>query len=68
MGLIRNGLGYLVYKGYVDTFNRRTKRAYEALKDLEVDGLLDTTNIVSSQMKQHGQFLIWLESVFGSLG
>jgi hypothetical protein len=51
----------------VDTSNRRIKRAYEALEDPEIDGLLDTANIVSSQMKHHGQFPIWLESVFGSL-
>jgi hypothetical protein len=67
MGLIRNGLDYLVSEGYVDTSNRRTKRAYEALEDPEVDGLLDAANILSSQMKQHGQFPTWLESVFGSL-
>jgi hypothetical protein len=66
-GLIRNGLDYLVHEGYVDTSNRRTRRAYEALKDPEVDGLLDAANIVSSQMKQHGQFPTWLESVFGTL-
>ncbi|KAH8589751.1 hypothetical protein B0O99DRAFT_636152 [Bisporella sp. PMI_857] len=66
-GLLRNGLDYLVSEGYVDTFNRRTKRAYDALKDPEVEGLLDAANIVSSQMKQHGQFPTWLESVFGSL-
>jgi hypothetical protein len=66
-GLIRNGLDYLVHEGYVDTSNRRTRRAYEALEDPEVDGLLDAANIVSSQMKQHGQLPTWLESVFGSL-
>jgi hypothetical protein len=66
-GLIRNGLDYLVSEGYVDTSNRRTRRAYEALEDPEVDGLLDAANIVSSQMKQHSQFPTWLESVFGSL-
>jgi nucleoside phosphorylase len=66
-GLIRNGLDYLVSEGYVDTSDRRIKRAYEALEDPEVDGLLDAANIVSSQMKQHGQFSTWLESVFGSL-
>ena len=64
---MRNGLDYLVGEGYVDTSNRRTKRVYEAFEDLEVDGLLDTANIVSSQMKQHGQFPRWLESIFGSL-
>lgn len=66
-GLIRNGLDYLVSKGYVDKSNRRTKRAYEALENPEVDGLLDAANIVSSQMKQHSQFPTWLESVFSSL-
>jgi tetratricopeptide (TPR) repeat protein len=66
-GLIRNGLDYLVSEGYVDTSNRRTKRAYEALEDPEVDGVLDAANIISSQMKQYGQFPTWLDSVFGSL-
>ena len=66
-GLIRNGLDYLVSEGYVDTSNRRTRRAYEALEDPEADGILDAANIVSSQMKQHGQFPTWLESVFGNL-
>ncbi|KFY28470.1 hypothetical protein V491_00446 [Pseudogymnoascus sp. VKM F-3775] len=65
--LMRNGLDHLVSEGYVDTSNRRTKRAYDALGDPEVDGLLDAANIVASQMKQHGQFRTWLESVFGSL-
>ncbi|KFY35253.1 hypothetical protein V494_06081 [Pseudogymnoascus sp. VKM F-4513 (FW-928)] len=65
--LMRNGLDHLVSEGYVDTSNRRTKRAYNALEDPEVDGLLDAANIVTSQMKQHGQFRPWLESVFGSL-
>ena len=62
-GLIRNGLDYSVSEGYVDKSNRRTRRAYEALEDQEVDGLLDAANIVSSQMKQHSQFPTWLESV-----
>jgi len=66
-GLIRHGLDYLVSEGYVDKSNRRTRRAYEALEDPEVDGLLDAANIVSSQMKQNGQLPTWLESVFGSL-
>jgi len=66
-GLIRNGLDYLVSEGYVDKSHRRTKRAYDALEDPEVDGLLDAANTVSSQLKQHGQFPTWLESVFGSL-
>jgi hypothetical protein len=64
---MRNGLDYLVSECYVDKSNRRTKRAYEALEDPEVDGLLDAANVLSSQMKQHGQFPTWLESVFGSL-
>ena len=50
---MRNGLDYLVNEGYVDRSNRRTSRAYEALKDSEIDGLLDAANILSSQMKQH---------------
>ncbi|KAH6694364.1 SIR2-like domain-containing protein [Leptodontidium sp. MPI-SDFR-AT-0119] len=66
-GLMRNGLDYLVNEGYVDRSNRRTSRAYEALEDPETDGLLDAANILSSQMKQQGQFPTWLESVFGSL-
>ena len=66
-GLIRNGLDYLVSEGYVDTSNRRTKRAYEALEDPQVDGLLDAADIMSSQMKLYGQFPTWLESVFGNL-
>jgi hypothetical protein len=66
-GLIQNGLDYLVSEGYVDKSNRRTKSAYEALEDPEVDRLLDAANILSSQMKQHGQYPTWLESVFGSL-
>ncbi|KAH6699042.1 hypothetical protein BKA61DRAFT_583080 [Leptodontidium sp. MPI-SDFR-AT-0119] len=66
-GLMRNGLDYLVNEGYVDRSNRRTSRAYEALEDPEIDGLLDAANILSSQMKQQGQFPTWLESVFGSL-
>lgn len=64
---MRNGLDYLVSEGYVDRSNRRTRRAYDALEDPEVNGLLDAANIVSSQMKQHGQFPTWLESVFGNL-
>jgi hypothetical protein len=65
--LIQNGLDYLVSEGYVDKPNRRTKSAYEALEDPEVDGLLDAANILSSQIKQHGQYSTWLESVFKSL-
>jgi hypothetical protein len=66
-GLIENGLDYLVSEGYVDRSNGRTGRAYEALKDPEIDGLLDAANTVSSQMKQHSQFPTWLQSVFGNL-
>jgi hypothetical protein len=66
-GLIRNGLDYLVHDGYVDTSNRRTRRAYEALEDPEIDGLLDAADIMSSQLKKKGHFATWLESVFGSL-
>lgn len=51
-GLIRNILDYLVYEGYVGTSKGRTRRAYEALEDPEVDGLLDAADIVNSQMKQ----------------
>jgi len=43
-------------------------QVYEALEDPEVHGLLDTADIMSSQIKQHSQFPIWLESVFGSPG
>jgi hypothetical protein len=64
---MRNGLDYLVSEGCGDTSDGRIKRAYEALEDPEVDGLLDVANIVSSQMKKHSQFPTWLESVFGSL-
>jgi len=66
-GLIKNGLDFLVHEGYVDESNRRTRRAYEALEDPEVDGILDAANILSSQMKQEGQFASWLEFVFGRL-
>jgi hypothetical protein len=47
-GLIENGLNLLVSEGYVDRVNRRTKRAYEALDDPDIDGLLDAANILSS--------------------
>jgi len=60
-------LDYLASEGYVDSSNRRTRRAYDALEDPDVDGLLEATNTMSSQMEQHGQFPTWLESVFGSL-
>jgi hypothetical protein len=66
-GLIRNGLDFLVSDGWVDRLNSSTKRAYEALENPDVDGLLDAANILSSQMKQYSQFPTWLHSVFGSL-
>ena len=66
-GLIRNGLDYLVNEGYVDAGNRRTRLAYEALEDPDTDSLLDAANILSSQLKQNGQFPTWLESVFDNL-
>jgi hypothetical protein len=66
-GLIRNGLDYLISEGYVDKSNRRTNLAYQSLEDPEVDGILDAASILSHQMKQHGQYPTWLESVFGSL-
>jgi hypothetical protein len=66
-GLIQNGLDYLVGDEHVERSNRRTKRAYEALEDPDIDGFLDAANILSSQLKQHGQFPTWLESAFGGL-
>src|SRR3989440_8419920 len=66
-GLIRNGLDYLVNEGYVDAGNRRTRLAYKALEDPDTDSLLDAANILSSQLKQNGQFPTWLESVFDNL-
>jgi hypothetical protein len=66
-GLIRNGLDYLVNNGHVDASNRRTKRAYEALEDPDIDSLLDAANTLSSQLTQEGQFPSWLETVFGNL-
>jgi hypothetical protein len=50
-GLIRNGLDYPVGDGHVDRSNRRTKRAYEALEDPDIDGLLDAASVLSSQLK-----------------
>ncbi|KAH7314028.1 hypothetical protein BKA65DRAFT_483675 [Rhexocercosporidium sp. MPI-PUGE-AT-0058] len=50
-GLMRNNLDYLVNEGYVDRSNRRTSRAYNALEDPEIDGLLNTINILSNQMQ-----------------
>jgi hypothetical protein len=47
-GFIENGLNLLVSEGYVDRVDRRTKRAYEALDDPGIDGLLDAANILSS--------------------
>src|ERR1700733_7913108 len=49
IGLIRNGLDYLVNEGYVDARNRRTRLAYEALEDPDTESLLDAANILSSQ-------------------
>lgn len=66
-GLIRNSLDYLISEGYVNRSDRRTKRAYEALKDPDTEGVLDAANILSDQMKQQGQFPAWLESMFASL-
>ena len=66
-GLIQNGLEYLVDNGYVDASARRTRQAYEALKDPDPDSLLDAANIMAAQMNQHRQFPNWLESVFGGL-
>lgn len=66
-GLIRNGLDLLVHDRYVDRTDRRTNRAYEALEGPDIEGLLDAANTLSSQLKQHGQFPTWLQSVFGNL-
>jgi hypothetical protein len=60
-GLIRNGLDYLVGKGYVDAANRRTKRAKDA------ESLLDAASIMVSQLNHYSQFPTWLETVFGNL-
>jgi hypothetical protein len=66
-GLIQNGLDFLVSEGYVDRLNRRIKSAYEALQNPDIDGTLNAANILSSQLRQHGQFPTWLQSVFNSL-
>ena len=66
-GLIRNGLDYLVQEGYVDRLNRRTRLAYDALDDQDMDDLLDAASILRSQLDHNGLFPTWLESVFGSL-
>jgi hypothetical protein len=66
-GLIQNGLDFLVSEGYVDRLNRGIKPAYEALQNPDIDGMLDAANILSSQLRQHGQFPTWLQSVFSSL-
>jgi hypothetical protein len=66
-GLIQNGLDFLVGEGYVDRLNHGTKPAYEALQNPDINGMLDAANILSSQLRQHGQFPTWLQSVFGSL-
>jgi hypothetical protein len=66
-GLIQNGLDFLVSEGYVDRLNSGIKPAYEALQNPDINGMLDAANILSSQLRQHGQFPTWLQSVFGSL-
>jgi SIR2-like domain len=66
-GLIQNGLDFLVGEGYVDRLNHGIKPAYEALQNPDINGMLDAANILSSQLRQHGQFPTWLQSVFGSL-
>jgi hypothetical protein len=38
-----------------------------SLDDPDIDGSLDAANILSSQLREHGQFPTWLQSVFGSL-
>ena len=53
-GLIRNGLDYLVNEGYVDAVNRRTRRAYDALEDIDTDSLLDAASILAAQLIQSG--------------
>jgi len=47
--LVRNRLDYLVTDGYVDAANRRTRLAYTALEDHDMDSLLDAASIMSSQ-------------------
>ena len=49
-GLIRNGLDYLVNEDYVDAANRRIRRAYDALEDIDTDNLLDAANIMAVQL------------------
>jgi len=66
-GLIRNGLDYLVQEGHVDRSNRRTRRAYDALDEQDMDDLLDAANILRSQLDHNDLFPTWLESVFGNL-
>jgi hypothetical protein len=66
-GLIQNGLDFLVSEGYVDRLNSGIKPAYEALQNPDINGLLNAADILSSQLRQHGQFPTWLQSVFGSL-
>jgi hypothetical protein len=67
VGLIQNGLDYLVKKGFVDAANRRTKRAMESLEEKDTDSLLDAAHIMVSQLNQRVQFPTWLETVFGNL-
>jgi hypothetical protein len=55
-GLIRNGLDYLVTNGYVNTLNRRTRLAYDAIENANTDSLLDAASIIKSQLTQYSQF------------
>ena len=66
-GLIRDGLDYLVQEGHVDRLNRRTRRAYDALDEQDMDDLLDAASILRSQLDRNDLFPTWLESLFGSL-
>jgi hypothetical protein len=51
----------------MDRSNSGIKPAYEALQNPDINGLLNAADILSSQLRQHGQFPTWLQSVFGSL-
>jgi hypothetical protein len=66
-GLIQNGLDFLVSEGYVDRLNSGIKPACEALQNPDINGLLNAADVLSSQLRQHGQFPTWLQSVFGRL-
>jgi hypothetical protein len=46
--LIENGLDFLINKGYINRANRRTKRAYEVLNDLNINNLLNAANILNN--------------------